>query len=148
VVEGLRVLRAELERSDKVDAPPIERICGLIRDMFRLQNSHQDFLKALILDSRFVSYEQGDRREQELRQVYLGFLEHLAGVLRSAAAAGAIRGIDPQLAAFMLSEMMNGCLRRRLVGLAEDTPPEADAQSVIDLFLYGVRRINPERNGQ
>lgn len=148
VVEGLRELTSELQRSDKAGAPPIERISGLIRDMFRLQNSHQDFLKALILDSRFVSYEPGDRREQELRQVYLGFLEHLAGVLRCAASAGAIRAIDPQLAAFMLSEMMNGCLRRRLVGLAEDTPPEADAQAVIDLFLYGVRGIHPERNGQ
>jgi TetR/AcrR family fatty acid metabolism transcriptional regulator len=148
VVEGLRVLTAELQRSDKASAPPIERISGLVRDMFRLQNSHQDFLKALILDSRFVCYEPGDRREQELRLVYLGFLEHLAGVLRSAAAAGAIRNIDPQLAAFMLSEMMNGCLRRRLVGLADDTPPEADAQAVLDLFLHGVRGIHPERNGK
>jgi len=148
VVEGLRVLTSELQRNDRVGAPPIERICGLIRDMFRLQNSHQDFLKALILDSRFVCYEPGDRREQELRQVYLGFLEHLAGVLRCAADVGAIRAVDPQLAAFMLSEMMNGCLRRRLVGLAEDTPPEADAQAVIDLFRHGVRGINPERNGQ
>jgi TetR/AcrR family fatty acid metabolism transcriptional regulator len=147
VVEGLRVLTSELQRSDKVSAAPIERISGLIRDMFRLQNSHQDFLKALILDSRFVSYEPGDRRERELREVYLGFLEHLTGVLRCAADKGAIRAIDPQLAAFMLSEMMNGCLRRRLVGLAE-TPAEADAEEVIDLFLHGVRGLHPERNGK
>jgi hypothetical protein len=45
-VEGLRVLTSELQRNDKVSAPPIDRISGLIRDMFRLQNSHQDFLKA------------------------------------------------------------------------------------------------------
>ena len=67
--------------------------------------------------------------------------------MRCAADKGAIRAIDPQLAAFMLSEMMNGCLRRRLVGLA-DTPPEADAEAVIDLFLHGVRGLHPERNGK
>ena len=148
VVEGLRVLTGELKRHDKVAAPPMERLGNLVREMFKLQNSHQDFLKAMILDSRFVSYEAGDRREQELREVYFGLLDHVVCVLRSVMEQGAIRSIDPQLAAFMLSEMMNGCLRRRLVGYAT-TPPEADAEAVLELFLYGVRGMHPaESNGR
>ena len=146
VVEGLRSFIAELQGCDDSNRSPIERIGALIREMFRLQNSNQDFLKALILDSRFVTYAPGDKREQELREVYAAFIEHIAAVLRSAIEVGAIRSVDPQLAAFMLSEMMNGTLRRRLVGFAS-TPPEADAEAVLDLFLYGVRGMVPQ-NGK
>lgn len=147
VVEGVRELTADLRRNDDIGAPPLERLASLIRSMFRIQNSNQDFLKALILDSRFVSYGPGDRREEELRQVYFALLEYIASVLRSAIEQGGIRKVDPQLSALMLSEMTTGSLRRRLLGLAT-TPPEADAEAVLELFLYGVRGICPERNGR
>lgn len=147
VVQGLRELTCDLQRNDKVDAPPIERLANLIREMFRIQNSNEDFLKALILDPRFVSFAPGDRREEELRAVYFALLDYIAGVLRCAMEHGAIRNIDLQVAAFMLSEMMTGSLRRRLVGLAT-TPPEADAEAVLDLFFYGVRGVAPGSNGR
>jgi hypothetical protein len=44
----------------------------------------------------------------------------------------------------MLSEMMTAPLRRRLLSLT-DTPPETDVEAVLDLFLYGVRGMHPER---
>jgi hypothetical protein len=37
----------------------------------------------------------------------------------------------------MLTEMMTGCLRRRLLGLVE-TPIGEDADLVLDLFLRGT----------
>jgi AcrR family transcriptional regulator len=147
VVEGLRELTADLQRNDNIGAPPIERLGGLIRDMFRIQNSNQDFLKALILDPRFVSYGPGDRLAEELRQVYFALLDYIASVLKSATEQGGIRMVDSHLAAFMLSEMMTGSLRRRLLGLTT-TPPEADAEAVLELFLYGVRGICPGSNGR
>lgn len=147
VVEGLRELTCELQRNDLVNASPIERLGNLVREMFKLQNSNEDFLKALILDPRFVTFAPGDQREEELRQVYFALLEYIEGVLRCAMEHGAIRNIDLQVASFMLSEMMTGSLRRRLVGLAT-TPPEADAEAVLDLFLYGVRGAAPEANGR
>ncbi len=143
IVQGIRDLTCEMQRNDRPDAPPIERLGNLIREMFTIQNSNQDFLKALILDPRFVTFAPGDKREEELRQVYFALLNFIAGVLRYAKERGAIRNIDIQVASFMLSEMMTGTLRRRLVGLAA-TPPEADAEAVIDLFLYGVRGVAPE----
>src|SRR5262249_44515663 len=94
VIEGLRSFTAELQRGDDASRAPIERIGALIREMFRLQNSNQDFLKALILDSRFVAYAPGDKREEELRDVYATFLNHLASVLRSAIENGAVRPVD------------------------------------------------------
>ena len=147
VVEGIRDLALELAGGDDATRPPMERLASLIRSMFKIQKSHEDFFKALILDSRFVSYEPGDRRGEELRKVYLEWVDYFACVLRSAADQGAIRARDPQLAALTLAEMMTAPLRRRLLSLT-DTPPEADAEAVLDLFLYGVRGVHPERNGK
>ena len=117
--------------------------------MFKTQRSHEDFFKALILDSRFVSYEPGDRRGEELRRVYLEWVDFFACILRSAADDGAIRAPDPQLAALMLAEMMTAPLRRRLLAL-NDTPPDidTDAEAVLNLFLYGVRGVHPQGNGK
>ncbi len=143
VVQGIRELMCELQRNDRVDAPPIPRLGNLIREMFKIQNSNEDFLKALILEPRFVTFAPGDQREEELRRAYFALLDYIAGVLRYAMERGAIRRIDLQVASFMLTEMMTGSLRRRLVGLAT-TPPEADAEAVLDLFLYGVRGVAPE----
>jgi hypothetical protein len=55
--------------------------------------------------------------------------------------------MDPQLAALTLADMTMAPLRRRLLSLT-DTPPEADAEAVLDLFLYGVRGARPERSGK
>jgi TetR/AcrR family transcriptional regulator, acrAB operon repressor len=147
VVEGIRDLTAELARLDDVTRPPIERLAMLIRNMFKVQKTHQDFFKALILDSRFVSYEPGDRRGEELRKVYLEWMDYFVCVVRAAAEQGQIRAVDPQLIALTLSEMMTAPLRRRLLSLT-DTPPETDVEAVLDLFLYGVRGMHPERNGK
>lgn len=147
VVEGIRDLTGELARSDDATRPPIDRLANLIRSMFKIQKSHEDFFKALILDARFVSYEPDDSRGEELRKVYLELIDYLACVLGSAAEQGAIRAMDPQLAALMLTEMMTAPLRRRLLSLT-DTPPETDVDAVLDLFLYGVRGMHPERNGK
>src|SRR5208283_6022846 len=97
VVEGIRDLTRELTGTDDPTRPPIERLASLIRSMFKTQRSHEDFFKALILDSRFVSYEPGDRRGEELRRVYLEWVDYFAGVLKAAADLGQIRAMDPQL---------------------------------------------------
>src|SRR5579862_2835514 len=147
VVEGIREMTRELADKDDPRRPPIERLASLIRSMFKTQKSHEDFFKALILDSRFISYEPGDKRGEELRQVYLEWVDYFANVLRCAAEQGAIRAPDPQLTALMLAEMMTAPLRRRLL-LLTDTPADDDAETVINLFLHGVRGIKPEANGR
>lgn len=147
VVEGIRDFVGELARSDDPGRPPIERLAALIRSMSKGTKSHEDFFKALILDARFVSYDAGDQRGEELRKVYLELVDYLGGVLQSAAEQGAIRAMDPQLAALMLTEMMTAPLRRRILSKT-DTPLEADAEAVLDLFLYGVRGVHPERDGK
>ncbi len=81
VVVGIRDLTRELIRRDDASRQPIERIASLIRSMFTTQKSHEDFFKALILDSRFVSYEPCDRRGEELRKVYLEWVDYFACVL-------------------------------------------------------------------
>jgi AcrR family transcriptional regulator len=145
VVEGLRALTKELRTSDNVAAPPMDRLLKLVKEMFRIQRAHEDFVKALILDSRFVSYEPGDRREEELRKVFLDMLNHIVTIIEAAIKQGVVRAIDPHLAAFMLSEMTSAALKRRLLGMNGE-PAAAEEQTVLELFLYGVRGVIPERS--
>ena len=147
VVEGLRALTKELRASDNAAAPPMDRLVKLIKEMFRIQRAHEDFVKALILDSRFVSYEPGDRREEELRKVYLDMLAHIVGILEAGIKQGVVRAIDPNLAAFMLSEMTSAALKRRLLEMNGE-PPAAEEQTVLELFMYGVRGAIPERSSR
>jgi AcrR family transcriptional regulator len=137
VFEGLRAMIDETRRADRTELPPLDRLRSLVKTQFRLQRSNQDFLKAFFLESKFVTFEPGDERGEQLRKVYTDYLDLVASILKAAVDAGVCRPIDPQFAAFVLSEMLTGCLRRRLLGLVE-TPAEADADAVLDLFLKGT----------
>ncbi|MGO9454481.1 MAG: TetR/AcrR family transcriptional regulator [Candidatus Binataceae bacterium] len=137
VFQGLRAMIAETLREDREDLPPLERLRALVMTQFRIQSSNQDFLKAFFLESKFVTFEPGDERGEALRSVYGDYLDFVASVLQSAIDAGVFRPIDPRFAAFMLSEMLTGCLRRRLLGLVS-TPLEDDANEILDLFLRGI----------
>jgi AcrR family transcriptional regulator len=137
VFEGLRAMIDETLRSDKTDLPPLERLCEFVRNQFRIQSSNQNFLKAFFLESKFVTFEPGDERGEALRSLYTEHLDFVASILSAAIEAGVFRPIDPQFAAYALTEMMTGCLRRRLLGLV-GTPVEEDADLVLDLFLKGT----------
>ncbi|HVA77926.1 MAG TPA: TetR family transcriptional regulator [Candidatus Binataceae bacterium] len=137
IFEGLRAMVRETAESDDRTMAPLARISALVRNQFRIQSSNQDFLKAFFLESSFVNFEPGDSRGEELRRVYIDHLEFLASVLSSAIRAGVLRPIDPQFAAFMLSDMITASIRRRLLGLAS-TPIESDADAVLEMFLKGV----------
>jgi AcrR family transcriptional regulator len=138
-LEGLREMVAEILASDDPSAPPLERIRKLILAQFRIQASNQDFLKTLIIgNSLDIELESEDGREY--MRVYAGHLDFMASVLQDAIDRGAIRRIDAHFAAFMLGEMLTGCLRRRLLKLAS-SPIESDAEAVVELFLKGIAAI-------
>lgn len=137
VFEGLRSMIDETRRSDRTDLPPLERLRAFVKTQFHIQRSNQDFLKAFFLESKFVTFEPGDERGEALRSLYTEHLDFVAAILESAVKARLFRAIDPQFCAYMLSEMMTGCLRRRLLGLVE-TPVDEDAGQVLDLFLKGT----------
>ncbi len=137
VFEGLRSMIDETRRSDRTDLPPLERLRAFVKTQFQIQSSNQDFLKAFFLESKFVTFEPGDERGEALRSLYTEHLDFVATILKSAVQAHLFRTIDPQFCAYMLTEMMTGCLRRRLLGLVE-TPIGDDADLVLDLFLKGT----------
>jgi TetR/AcrR family fatty acid metabolism transcriptional regulator len=137
VLEGLREMSAETVRSDDPNKPPLERIRHLILAQFRIQASNQDFLKTLIIGNS-LDIELESQAGRDFMRVYASHLDFVSSVLQDAIDRGAIRPIDSQFAAFMLGEMITGSLRRRLLKLAT-TPIEADADSVVELFLRGLQ---------
>lgn len=137
VLEGLREMVAETVRSDDPSMPPLDRIRNLIRAQYRIQASNQDFLKTLIIGNS-LDIEVESQAGRDFMRVYAGHLDFVASVLQDAIDRGAIRPIDSHFAAFMLGELITGSLRRRLLKLAS-TPLEADADSVVELFLRGIQ---------
>jgi TetR/AcrR family transcriptional regulator, fatty acid metabolism regulator protein len=137
ILEGIRGLQAETARADDPSLPPLERLRKLIHTSYRVQASNQDFLKTFIVGNS-LDLVLDSPRGREFIAVYRETLDLVAALFKDAMERGAIRPIDPQFAAFMLTEMITGSLRRRVLGLAS-TPPEADAEAVIELFLKGVQ---------
>lgn len=137
ILDGIRTMLRELKGNGRAAQSPLAHLKTIVREQFRLLDSNQDFVKALLLETSLVSFKPGDRRGEEVRAIFLTYLDFLAGILREAIAAGEIRPVDPDLYAFMLDELVTGSLRRRMLGLAT-TPLEEDAESVLELFLKGI----------
>jgi AcrR family transcriptional regulator len=139
VLDGLREMVAETVASDDPSLPPLDRIRKLILAQLRIQASNQDFLKTLIIGNS-LNVELESEAGREYMKVYAGHLDFVASVLQDAIDRGAVRRIDPHFAAFMLGEMLTGCLRRRLLKLAS-SPLESDTEAVVELFLRGIAAI-------
>ena len=136
VLEGLREMVAETVASDDPSLPQLDRIRKIILAQLRIQASNQDFLKTLIIGNS-LDIEVESEAGRQFMQVYARHLDFIASVLQDAIDHGAVRPLDPHFAAFMLGEMLTGCLRRRLLKLAS-TPLESDAEAVVELFLRGI----------
>ena len=136
VLDGIREMVAETVASDDPSLPPLDRIRKLILAQLRIQASNQDFLKTLIIGNS-LNVELESEAGREYMKVYAGHLDFVASVLQDAIHRGAVRRIDPHFAAFMLGEMLTGCLRRRLLKLAS-SPLESDTEAVVELFLRGI----------
>jgi AcrR family transcriptional regulator len=137
VLEGMRVMIDQAQQAAASIEDPIERLKVQIRAQFRQLNSNQDFLKALILERSLATPNPGDARASALLEIFAGYLDSIAGLLRQGMARGQVRRLDPQLAAFMLNELVVGSLRRRLIGFTNN-PIEEDAEAITELFLNGI----------
>ncbi|MFZ0888990.1 MAG: TetR/AcrR family transcriptional regulator [Candidatus Binataceae bacterium] len=137
ILNGIRTMLHELKGNGNAGQSPLEHLKSIVRQQFRLLDSNQDFVKALLLESSLVSFKPGDRRAEEIRAIFLTYLDFLSGIFREAIAAGEVRPIAPDLCAFMLHELVTGSLLRRMLGLAT-TPLKEDAESVLELFLRGI----------
>ena len=137
VMEGLRGMTNQVQEAVASISDPVERLKAQVREQFRLLSSNQDFVKALILERSLAVATPGDERSGQLLEVFTGYLNSTADMLRQGMERGEVRRMDPQLAAFMLNELISGSLRRRLLGLATN-PIEEDADAILDLFLNGV----------
>jgi|SRR5215469_13224320 len=137
IKEGIRALNAEMVRADDPSLAPIERLRHLIRAGFRVQASNEDFLRTFILGNS-LQIEPDSSRGREYIALYRQYLDWLAALIQDGIDKGAVRTIDPQFAATMLSEMMTASLRRRVLGITS-TPIEKDADKVVELFLKGVQ---------
>src|ERR1700730_9208782 len=50
VIDGIRTMNAEASALADPSLPPLERLKRMVREVFRILESNQDFLKALIME--------------------------------------------------------------------------------------------------
>src|SRR5271166_3797858 len=137
VIDGIRTMNDQAFALADPSIPPLDRLKRMVREVFRILESNQDFLKALILEPSFVNLKPDEPRAQELRRIFTAYLGVVAAIIREAIDAGQMRPVDANHAAFMLDELIIGSLRRRLLELTTG-PLEADADAVLDLFFHGT----------
>ncbi len=138
VIEGIREMARQIQEDGRSTGSPLERLMRLVRNEFRILNSQQDFLKALLLEPSFVSPADPEQpRAKEMRQVYMDYLDFVAGLVKEAIEHGQVRKMDERLAAFLLDQLVTGCLKRRLFE-PTSTPMDEEADAVLQLLLNGI----------
>ena len=127
------LIRAEVEEV----AQPLEKLCRLVEATMELSDSQRDFFKMLLLERNFLAAAPNHPEAAQMLDLYLGYINFIAGVIKEGVDAGVLRSHDVEASAFALNEAMRGCFQQRTLGLTSRTAAE-DASILLDIFFHGV----------
>jgi len=126
-------IRAEVEEVTQ----PLEKIYRLVEASMELSDSQRDFFKILLLERNFLAAAPNHPEATQMLDLYLGYINLIASVIKEGVDAGVLRPHDVDASAFALNEAMRGCFQQRTLGLTSRTAAE-DANMLLDLFFHGV----------
>ncbi len=126
-------IRAEVEEVTQ----PLEKLCRLVEASMELSDLQRDFFKMLLLERNFLAAAPNHPEAAQMLDLYLGYINLIASVIKEGVDAGVLRVHDIDASAFALNEAMRGCFQQRTLGLTSRTAAE-DANILLDLFFHGV----------
>jgi len=135
------LIRAEVEEV----AQPLEKLCRLVEATLELSDSQRDFFKMLLLERNFLAAAPNHPEAAQMLDLYLGYINFIASVIKEGVDAGVLRPHDVEASAFALNEAMRGCFQQRTLGLTSRTAAE-DANILLDIFFHGI--LNPRYKEQ
>ena len=133
MVHFTNLIRAEVEEVSQ----PLEKLCRLVEASMELSDSQRDFFKMLLLERNFLAAAPNHPEAAQMLDLYLGYINFIASVIKEGVDAGVLRSHDVEASAFALNEAMRGCFQQRTLGLTSRTAAE-DANMLLDLFFHGV----------
>lgn len=116
---------------------PLEKLCRLVEASMELSDSQRDFFKMLLLERNFLAAAPNHPEAAQMLDLYLGYIDLIASVIKEGVEAGVLRAHDVEASAFALNEAIRGCFQQRTLGLTSRTAAE-DASILLDIFFYGV----------
>jgi TetR/AcrR family fatty acid metabolism transcriptional regulator len=133
MVHFTNLIRAEVEEVSQ----PLEKLCRLVEASMELSDSQRDFFKMLLLERNFLAAAPNHPEAAQMLDLYLGYINFIASVIKEGVDAGVLRVHDVDASAFALNEAMRGCFQQRTLGLTSRTAAE-DANILLDIFFHGV----------
>ena len=133
MVHFTNLIRSEVEEVSQ----PLEKLCRLVEASMELSDSQRDFFKMLLLERNFLAAAPNHPEAAQMLDLYLGYINFIASVIKEGVDAGVLRSHDVEASAFALNEAMRGCFQQRTLGLTSRTAAE-DANILLDIFFHGV----------
>src|ERR1700722_7872822 len=113
-----------------------EKIRAYMEIKLQYFETHQDFVRIYMTEFRSMCM-QGTPLDSELHHLIQDGEAQLAQVFAAAAATGEVRPVNPELAAFTVSDLTRGLMERRLRGWGSVGGPE-DAAFALDVVCRAL----------
>lgn len=135
--EDLRSLREATRRAIGAASSAEGRIRAFITTRFDFCEQHRDFFRIYNSDVSAI-FVAAQPMQKDLREFYLEQARMLADIISDGIAAGNLRDVPAQAAAFAIYDMTRAAIARRVLGL--NTGGE-DAETLIDMVWRGIARV-------
>ncbi|OGP83063.1 MAG: hypothetical protein A2V87_02030 [Deltaproteobacteria bacterium RBG_16_58_17] len=138
LTEKLEMMYAGIQKAVAEEPDLLKKIEVLVAAQFRFVENNTEFC-SIFIRGDYLSLSEGsmELRARMIKDytVYASFVE---GVMRKGIRAGVLKKMDPRLMADALMGIINSYASKWLIA-AEGTSPMVNVQTVVDIFLGGVR---------
>jgi len=139
LTEKLGMMYAGIQNAVEEEQDLLKKIEVLVASQFRFVENNTEFC-SIFIRGDYLSLSEGsmDLRARMIKDytVYASFIE---GVMRKGIRAGVLKKMDPRLMADALMGIINSYASKWLIA-AEGTSPMVNVQTVVEIFLGGVRK--------
>jgi len=139
LTEKLGMMYAGIQKAVEEEPDLLKKIEVLVTSQFRFVENNTEFC-SIFIRGDYLSLSEGsmDLRARMIKDytVYASFIE---GVMRKGIRAGVLKKMDPRLMADALMGIINSYASKWLIA-AEGTSPMVNVQTVVEIFLGGVRK--------
>jgi len=135
--EDLHSLREATQTAIAAASSVQSKIRAFVTTRFEFCEQHRDFFRIYNSDISAI-FVAAQPIQKDLREFYLDQARMLAGILAEGIAAGELRDVPAQAAAFAIYDMTRASIARRVLGL---NTGDENADSLIELIWRGIGRV-------
>lgn len=135
--EDLQQLRETSQTAIDAVTTPSEKIRAFVTSRLAFCDRHRSFVRIYNSDVSAI-FVTPHPTQKELKDFYFEQSHVLQDLIEKGIAAGELRAISPQAAAFAIYDMTRSLVSRRVLGLANQASLEDEAHTLLDLIWRGM----------